>query len=94
MLVIQILQAVFVVALLVSDGRPAARPLAGWTAAGFGVSQILTARDVGLADTFFRLCVAVFATVAIDRWRSEHDRPLWFAGVAALLSGLLLGWVA
>ena len=61
---------------------------------GFIASKILTGRDVGLADTFFRLCIAVFATIAIDRWSSEHDRPLWFAGTAALLSGLLVGWVA
>jgi hypothetical protein len=94
MLIVEIVQAVFVVALLVTDGRSAAKPLAVWTAVGFTVSQILTGRDDGLADIFFRLCIAVFATIAIDRWRSEHDRPLWFAGAAALLSGLLIGWVA
>jgi hypothetical protein len=94
MLAIEIVQAVFVAALVVTDGRFAAKPLAVWTAVGFTASQIITGRDDGLADSFFRLCIAVFATIAIDRWTSEHDRPLWFAGTAALLSGLLIGWVA
>ncbi|MGW2964981.1 hypothetical protein ACWDGI_41950 [Streptomyces sp. NPDC001220] len=94
MLIIEVVQAVFIMALLVTDGRSAMKPLAVWTAVGFTASQILTGRDDGLADIFFRLCIAVFATIAIDRWRSEQERPLWLAGAACLLSGVLIGWVA
>ncbi|MEV6736236.1 hypothetical protein AB0N14_04490 [Streptomyces sp. NPDC051104] len=94
MLIIQILQAVFVVALLLAAGtRPTSRLLL-WAAVGFAASQILTSGNVSPADTFFRLFIAVSAVAALDSWKAEREWPIWTAGPAALLSGFLVGWVA
>jgi hypothetical protein len=93
MLITEILQVALVIAVLVlATGKQTSNPLLLWTALGFGTSQIITALDGELADTFFRLFVAVFATLVIDTWRTEHTVTVWLAGPAALLSGLLIGW--
>ncbi|MGW2035305.1 hypothetical protein [Streptomyces sp. NPDC001811] len=95
MLIVEVLQVVLVIAVLVlATGRQTPNPLLLWTAVGFGTSQVITALDGNLADTFFRLFVAVFATLVMDRWRTGHAVTAWLAGPAALLSGLLIGWVA
>lgn len=95
MLIIETLQVVFTVAVLVlATEKQVANPLLLWTATGFGTSQIITALGGGLADSFFRLFVAVFATIVIDKWRTERGVTTWMAGPAALLSGLLIGWAA
>ncbi|MER6784086.1 hypothetical protein ABT330_05410 [Streptomyces sp. NPDC000658] len=93
MLVVETLQVVFIVAVLVlSTEKQVVNPLLLWTGAGFGTSQIITAPGAGLADGFLRLFVAVFAAIAIDKWRTGRGVTLWTAGPAALLSGLLIGW--
>ncbi|MGW2282474.1 hypothetical protein [Streptomyces sp. NPDC001770] len=93
MLIIEVVQVVFTVAVLVlAADRQAATALSLWTAAGFGASQILSGLDGGLADSFFRLFVAVFATIALDKWRTGHGASTWVAGPAALVAGLVIGW--
>ncbi|MFB7330013.1 hypothetical protein FNH09_19010 [Streptomyces adustus] len=95
MLIIETLQVVLTVAvLIVATGRQAANPLLLWTAVGFGTGQIVTALGGGLADAFFRLFVAAFAAVTLDKWRTERGVGIAVAGPAALLSGLLIGWAA
>ncbi|MFF4210798.1 hypothetical protein ACFYZE_15855 [Streptomyces sp. NPDC001796] len=95
MLVIEILQVVVTIAVLVMVAeRQVARPLLLCTAVGFGTSQIVTALDGSLADSFFRLFVAVFATLAVERWKTQREAPAWAAGGLALVCGLVLGWVA
>ncbi|MHC3474507.1 hypothetical protein ACYF6T_38250, partial [Streptomyces sp. 7R007] len=95
MLVIEILQVVVTIAVLVLvTEKEAARPLLLCTAVGFGTGQVVTALDGSLADSFFRLFVAVFATLAVERWRTRREAPVWAAGGLALVCGLVLGWVA
>ncbi|MEW2512814.1 hypothetical protein [Streptomyces sp. NPDC046870] len=92
-LIVEILQVVLVIAVLVlATGTRTSNPLLLWTALGFGTGQVIAALDGKLADTFFRLFVAVFATLVLDTWRTERAVTVWLAGPAALLSGLLIGW--
>ncbi|MCQ9132290.1 hypothetical protein [Streptomyces hilarionis] len=95
MLIIETVQVVFVVAVLVlATEKHVANPLLFWTATGFATSQVLSGLDGNLTDGFLRLFVAVFATLVIDEWRTRRAVTPWTAGPAALLSGLLIGWVA
>ncbi|MEU8951723.1 hypothetical protein [Streptomyces sp. NPDC048489] len=96
MLIVEILQALLAMGLLAAAGMRPAYPLLVWTAVGFGTTQILSALDGSLGDSFFRAFACVGAAAIIDRARVKDTLPVpaWTAGPAALLCGLLIGWTS
>lgn len=90
---IEVLQAVFIVALLrfsVTTSRPGSITVA--LAVGFGMALVFSPGETGIADSALRVFVAVVAADILERSDRHQKQPKWMLLIAALVIGVLVGW--